>query len=58
MDLEQWTAGGRGFGAIFVFLLMAGEIYRGRLPPQGGRAVSAEPNVCGPCCSRRCCSRR
>src|SRR3954453_19141788 len=27
MDLEQWTAGGRGFGAIFVFLLMAGEIY-------------------------------
>ncbi|MBV9249597.1 MAG: sodium:solute symporter [Acetobacteraceae bacterium] len=27
MDLEQWTVGGRGFGAIFVFLLMAGEIY-------------------------------
>src|SRR3954467_74091 len=27
MDLEQWTAGGRGFGAIFVFLLMAGEIF-------------------------------
>jgi solute:Na+ symporter, SSS family len=27
MDLEQWTLGGRGFGAIFVFLLMAGEIY-------------------------------
>src|SRR4051812_22375471 len=27
MDLEQWTAGGRGFGSIFVFLLMAGEIY-------------------------------
>jgi solute:Na+ symporter, SSS family len=27
MDLEQWTAGGRGFGALFVFLLMAGEIY-------------------------------
>src|SRR3954454_9581001 len=27
MDLEQWTAGGRGFGAMFVFLLMAGEIY-------------------------------
>src|SRR3954454_9251860 len=27
MDLEQWTAGGRGFGAIFVFLLMAGGIY-------------------------------
>src|SRR3954452_10970526 len=27
MDLEQWTAGGRGFGTIFVFLLMAGEIY-------------------------------
>src|SRR4051794_18641757 len=27
MDLEQWTAGGRGFGTLFVFLLMAGEIY-------------------------------
>ena len=27
MTLEQWCVGGRGFGAIFVFLLMAGEIY-------------------------------
>lgn len=27
MSLEQWTVGGRGFGMIFVFLLMAGEIY-------------------------------
>jgi SSS family solute:Na+ symporter len=27
MDLEQWAVGGRGFGALFVFLLMAGEIY-------------------------------
>ena len=27
MSLEQWAVGGRGFGAIFVFLLMAGEIY-------------------------------
>ena len=27
MDLEQWTVGGRGFGATLVFLLMAGEIY-------------------------------
>ncbi|HVS76681.1 MAG TPA: sodium:solute symporter family protein [Steroidobacteraceae bacterium] len=27
MDLEQWTVGGRGFGAPLVFLLMAGEIY-------------------------------
>ncbi|MDP4169701.1 MAG: sodium:solute symporter [Bacillota bacterium] len=27
MTLEQWTVGGRGFGTIFVFLLMAGEIY-------------------------------
>ncbi|MGZ4160762.1 MAG: sodium:solute symporter family protein [Neobacillus sp.] len=27
MDLEQWSIGGRGFGSIFVFLLMAGEIY-------------------------------
>ena len=27
MDLEQWSVGGRGFGSIFVFLLMAGEIY-------------------------------
>ena len=27
MNLEQWTVGGRGFGALFVFLLLAGEIY-------------------------------
>jgi SSS family solute:Na+ symporter len=27
MDLEQWSVGGRGFGAVLVFLLMAGEIY-------------------------------
>jgi SSS family solute:Na+ symporter len=27
MDLEQWTVGGRGFGAVLVFLLMAGEAY-------------------------------
>ena len=27
MDLEQWTVGGRGFGSILMFLLMAGEVY-------------------------------
>src|SRR5246127_5277095 len=27
MDLEQWTVGGRGFGLILVWLLMAGEQY-------------------------------
>ena len=27
MGLEQWTVGGRGFGAGLVFLLLAGEIY-------------------------------
>jgi solute:Na+ symporter, SSS family len=27
MDLEQWTVGGRGFGFVLVFLLMAGEVY-------------------------------
>jgi SSS family solute:Na+ symporter len=27
MNLEQWAVGGRGFGTVFVFLLMAGEIY-------------------------------
>ena len=27
MDLEQWTVAGRGFGLIFVWLLMAGEVY-------------------------------
>ena len=27
MGLESWTVGNRGFGAILVFLLMAGEIY-------------------------------
>lgn len=27
MDLEQWSVGGRGFGTVLVFVLMAGEIY-------------------------------
>lgn len=27
MTLEQWTVGGRGFGFLLVFLLLAGEIY-------------------------------
>ncbi|MET3292417.1 UNVERIFIED_CONTAM: SSS family solute:Na+ symporter [Brevibacillus sp. OAP136] len=27
MNLEQWAVGGRGFGTLFVFLLMAGEGY-------------------------------
>ena len=27
MDLEQWTVGSRGFGALLMFLLMAGEVY-------------------------------
>lgn len=27
INLEQWTVGGRGFGALFVFVLLAGEIY-------------------------------
>jgi solute:Na+ symporter, SSS family len=27
MDLEQWTVGGRGFGVVLVYLLMAGEVY-------------------------------
>jgi SSS family solute:Na+ symporter len=27
MTLEQWSVGGRGFGSVLVFLLMAGEIY-------------------------------
>jgi SSS family solute:Na+ symporter len=27
MGLEQWTVAGRGFGWVFVFLLLAGEIY-------------------------------
>ena len=27
MNLEEWAVGGRGFGSVFVFLLMAGEIY-------------------------------
>src|SRR5215467_13932240 len=27
MDLEQWTVGGRGFGPLLIYLLMAGEIY-------------------------------
>ncbi len=27
MSLEQWSVGGRGFGTVFVFLLLAGEIY-------------------------------
>jgi solute:Na+ symporter, SSS family len=27
MDLEQWTVGGRGFGSVLMYLLMAGEVY-------------------------------
>lgn len=27
MNLEQWTVGGRGFGLVIVWLLMAGEVY-------------------------------
>ncbi|MGH8117498.1 MAG: sodium:solute symporter family protein [Rhodanobacteraceae bacterium] len=27
MDLEQWVVGGRGLGAVFVFILLAGEIF-------------------------------
>jgi SSS family solute:Na+ symporter len=27
MDLEQWAVAGRGFGALLVWLLMAGEVY-------------------------------
>lgn len=27
MTLEQWSVGGRGFGGVLVFVLMAGEIY-------------------------------
>lgn len=27
MTLEQWTVGGRGFGVVLIWLLMAGEVY-------------------------------
>src|SRR5450755_1100287 len=27
MDREQWKVGGRGFGAVLMYLLMAGEVY-------------------------------
>src|SRR5580692_9189215 len=27
MSLEQWTVGGRGFGGVLMYLLMAGEVY-------------------------------
>ena len=27
MDLEQWTTGGRGFGTLIMYLLLAGETY-------------------------------
>src|SRR5207245_5779157 len=27
MNLEQWTVGGRGFGGLLMYLLMAGEVY-------------------------------
>jgi len=27
MSMEQWTVGGRGFGTIFIFFLIAGEVY-------------------------------
>ncbi|KXH83799.1 sodium:solute symporter [Sporosarcina sp. HYO08] len=27
MSMEQWTVGGRGFGALIIFFLIAGEVY-------------------------------
>ncbi|MEZ2659649.1 sodium:solute symporter family protein [Aneurinibacillus aneurinilyticus] len=27
MNMEQWAVGGRGFGTLFIFLLIAGEVY-------------------------------
>ncbi len=27
MDLEQWTVGGRGFGLVLMYVLVAGEVY-------------------------------
>ncbi|MFB5676391.1 sodium:solute symporter [Paenibacillus terreus] len=27
MNLEEWSVGGRGFGTVLIFLLMAGELY-------------------------------
>lgn len=27
MSMEQWTVGGRGFGTLFIFFLIAGEVY-------------------------------
>ena len=27
MDLQQWSVGGRSFGTVFMFILLAGEIY-------------------------------
>ena len=43
MSLEQWSLGGRGFGTIFVFLLMAGEIYTTFTFLGGGRARGSDP---------------
>ncbi|MDT8870355.1 hypothetical protein RAA17_01855 [Komagataeibacter rhaeticus] len=27
MDIEQWSVGGRSFGPVFMFVLMAGEVF-------------------------------
>lgn len=53
MNLEQWTVGGRGFGTLFVFLLMAGEIYTtftflggsGWAYGKGGPAFTSSPTA-------------
>jgi len=56
MDLEQWSVGGRGFGTIFIFLLMAGEIYStftflggavfyGKFKPMGFLTIFSEGGI-------------
>ena len=48
MNLEQWTVAGRGFGAVLMYLLMAGEVYTtfsflGRRGHIKGRVLYGDP---------------
>ena len=67
MGLEQWTVGGRGFGAVLVFLLLAGEIYTTftflgasgyAYGASARRPITSWPTVRSPTSSPTSCCRR
>jgi hypothetical protein len=66
MTLERWTVGGRSFGVVLVWLLMAGEVYTtftflgasGWAYSRGAPAFYILPTEPSPTSSRSSCCRR